>query len=285
LTQILKAAPVITATLEALKHECNELKGLGIIPSMKVILVGSNPPSVVYTRNKKIFTESFGGQCEIIHLPETISENDFLQEIRNITQRDDVHGCFVQLPLPAHLQHINVGSLIPPAVDVDGFHPENLMKILEGTSLEALIPCTPKGILTLLEHYQIDPAGKHVVVIGRSMIVGKPMALLMTEKNATVTLCHSRTHNLEDHCKKADIIISAVGKTRYFNSGYIRHDQSQILIDVGINVDEKGKLCGDMDFEELLPHVKAITPVPGGVGKMTILSLAQNLLQAARKKL
>jgi methylenetetrahydrofolate dehydrogenase (NADP+) / methenyltetrahydrofolate cyclohydrolase len=285
LTQILKAAPVISQSLEQLKSECEKLKAQGITPSMKVILVGSNPPSVVYTRNKKIFTESFGGECEIIHLPETISKADFRQQLKLITQRDDIHGCFVQLPLPSQLQHIDVGSLIPPEIDVDGFHPNNLMKILKGTSQKALIPCTPKGILTLMEHYDIDPSGKNIVVIGRSMIVGKPMALLLTEKNATVTLCHSRTLNLEEHCQRADIIISAVGKTRFLNSKYVRHDQSQVLIDVGINVDDKGKLCGDMDFEDLLPHVKSITPVPGGVGKMTILSLAQNLLQAARNKL
>lgn len=285
MTQILKAAPVISIALEKLKTDCAQLKGLGITPSMKVILVGNNPPSVVYTRNKKIFTESFGGECEIIHLPENISEKEFLGQLKSITSRQDVHGCFVQLPLPAHLQHINIGALIPPSMDVDGFHPDNLMKILEGNSDQALIPCTPKGILSLMNHYAIDLLGKHVVVIGRSMIVGKPMALLLTEKNATVTLCHSRTHNLEEHCQTADIIISAVGKTRFLNSRYVRHDHSQVLIDVGINLDEAGKLCGDMDFDDLLPHVKCITPVPGGVGKMTILSLAQNLLQAARNKL
>lgn len=282
---LLTAAPVIESQLEQLKQDCHDLKKRGVTPRMHVLLVGEHPPSVVYTRNKKRFCESFGAECEIVRLPESISERDFLAAVQEMTQDSKVHGCFVQLPLPQHLAHIDVGQLIPPHKDVDGFHGDNLMALLRGESDKALVPCTPKGILTLLDAYQIPLAGQHVLIIGRSLIVGKPLTLLMTEKNATVTLAHSKTRHLPELAQSADMIVTAIGRAKFLTAEYVRADQSQVFIDVGINHDEHGKLCGDMDFDALHPKVKAITPVPGGVGKMTILSLAQNLLQACRNSL
>jgi methylenetetrahydrofolate dehydrogenase (NADP+) / methenyltetrahydrofolate cyclohydrolase len=282
---LLQAAPVIDSLLPVLQEKVKSLKSRGITPTMHVLLVGEHPPSMLYTRHKQKFCHSIGAECEIIRLPENIEPQAFLARLAAATQNPAVHGCFVQLPLPAQLQELPIGDLIPPKKDVDGFHERNLLAIFKGESKQALVPCTPKGILTLLDHYGIELKGKHAVVIGRSMIVGRPMAALLIERDATVTHCHSRTQSLEKHCQSADLIISAVGKPRYFNERFLRHDQSQILIDVGINHDADGILCGDFDFKSVEPHARALTPVPGGVGKMTIFSLAQNLLQAAESSL
>ncbi len=285
MAQVLSAAPVIAAALQDLEKRCQALRKKGIIPTMKVFLVGEHPASVLYTNNKQKFCRSFGAECEILKLAANISAEDFMKQVKAVGNDPLVHGCFVQLPLPEHLQTVDVGNLIPPSKDVDGFHDQNLVALLRGQLDRALVPCTPKGVLSLLDFYQHPVAGKKIVIIGRSLIVGKPLSLLLTEKNATVTLCHSRTANLKDHTLNADIIISAVGKSRYLTQEHVRHDKSQVLIDVGINHDEFGVLCGDMDYANLEAHCKAITPVPGGVGKMTILSLAQNLLQATENSL
>ncbi len=280
----LAAKPLRDKELAVLQSQCEELKRQGVWPHLKVILVGDHPPSVIYTRNKKAFCESFGARCEIVNLDKGLSEQDFLEALSKITNDEDVHGCFVQLPLPKHLAHLDVGKLIPPEKDVDGFHPLNLARILEGDE-DGLIPCTPKGIMTLLKFNKIDVAGKHVVIIGRSLIVGKPLSLLMTNHNATVTLCHSRTRDLAAHTLQADIIVTAVGVHKVIGPEHLRKSGDQILIDVGMNKNEEGALCGDMDLEPMKKHCSAYTPVPGGVGPMTIFSLAQNLLQAARFRL
>lgn len=285
MAQVLIAAPVIAAALQELEKRCQVIRAKGITPTMKVFLVGEHPASVIYTKNKQKFCRSFGAECEILKLDASINAEDFISKVKAVGADPKVHGCFVQLPLPQHLQNIDVGNLIPPEKDVDGFHDKNLVALLRGQLDQALVPCTPKGVLSLLDFYQHPVVGKKIVIIGRSLIVGKPLSLLLTEKNATVTLCHSKTANLKDHTLNADIIISAVGNSRYLTQEYVRHDQSQVLVDVGINHDAKGVLCGDMDYDNLIPHCKAITPVPGGVGKMTILSLAQNLLQATENSL
>ncbi|MCO4792653.1 MAG: bifunctional 5,10-methylenetetrahydrofolate dehydrogenase/5,10-methenyltetrahydrofolate cyclohydrolase [Bacteriovoracaceae bacterium] len=285
MTELYKSKPVVEKQLLYLKDKCLELKKKGVEPSMKVILVGNNPASLIYTRNKKKFCEKFEALCEIIHLDEGITEKEFLEQVKEISNDQSVHGCFIQLPLPSQLKHIDVGNLIPPEKDVDGFHKDNLNMLLHGDEENALLPCTPKGIITMLEHYGESLEGKNVVVIGRSMIVGKPMTLMMINKNATATICHSRTKDLKAHTMGADIIVSAVGKAKFLNKEFLNQDGNQVLIDVGMNHDSDGKLCGDIDREDVLEHCKAITPVPGGVGPMTILSLAQNLLQAAEKSL
>lgn len=284
MTTILKSAPVIEAALNDLKERCDALKAKGVTPSMKVILVGEHAPSLIYTRNKKRFVEKFGGECEIVKLPESISPEKFVEEVKAIGNNDSVHGCFVQLPLPKQLSSIDVAALIPPKKDIDGFTKEAFEKLLNGARGDAsLIPCTPKGIITLLEHYGITMEGKRVTVIGRSLIVGKPMFLLMNNHNATVTMCHSRTPDIKSYTKESDIVVVAVGKAKFLDASYFNESKNTVVVDVGMNKDENGKLCGDVDFESVKPISGAITPVPGGVGPLTILSLAQNLIGAAEE--
>lgn len=285
-TIIMKSRPLVDQSTEELKKKCSSLKDRGVTPTMKVILVGDNPGSLIYTRNKKRFMEKFGAECEIIKFPSSLSESEFLKSVRKITDNKSVHGCFVQLPLPSQLSHINVGELIPPEMDVDGFNKTNVMNLYQGEKGEgALIPCTPKGIVTLCNYYGVDIKNKNITVVGRSLIVGKPLSLLLTNHNATVSLCHSKTPDLTQYTKNADIIIMAIGSAKFLKKGHLNDSKKQSIIDVGMNQDENGKLCGDTDFENIKDHVQAITPVPGGVGPMTILSLAQNLLQAAEKGL
>lgn len=282
--QLILAREVVNTYKEQLALTTQELKSIGIIPYLKVILVGHNPASLIYTKNKKKFAQSIGAKCDIEHFDESITEIDFLSKVNEISNNPLVHGCFIQLPLPTHLKHLDVGTLIPAKKDVDGFAPENLYKLLHGDiGDQALLSCTPKGILTLLKYYQIEVSKKHVAILGRSLIVGKPLALLLQNHDATVTMCHSKTKDLEKITRDADIIITALGKARLIGPQYFRDDQSQVVIDVGINQDKFGIICGDVDFEKVKEKVKAITPVPGGVGPMTILSLIQNLLQAAQK--
>jgi methylenetetrahydrofolate dehydrogenase (NADP+)/methenyltetrahydrofolate cyclohydrolase len=279
---ILASAPVIEAKKQKLIEQCLKLKEKKIIPSLKVILVGDNPASLIYTRNKKKFCEEIGAECEIIKLPASLSEKDFISEVKKIADNKLVHGCFVQLPLPTQLSHIDVGQLIPAEKDVDGFHAQNLYELMKGASTKSFLPpCTPKGIMTLLKFYEIPISGKNIVIVGRSMIVGKPLMLLLTQRDATVTLCHSKTKNLTEITKKADIVVTAIGRANFFTKEYF--SPGQIVIDVGINKDKHDKLCGDVDFENVSPMVAHITPVPGGVGPLTILTLVRNLLQASNK--
>ncbi len=279
---VLKASPIVKQYAADLKQECAKLKANGITPFLKVILVGQHPPSVTYTKNKKKFMEGIGAKCEILKLDEQVSEKVFIETIASVANDKEVHGLFVQLPLPKALAHIDVGQLVPSEKDVDGFHANNLFKVLSGDCGEkALVSCTPKGIITMLKHHKIDVTGKSVAIIGRSLIVGKPLSMLLTNLNATVTLCHSRTTQLKEITKGADIVIAAIGKAKFINKDYLSDDKKTIVIDVGINYDASGKLCGDVDYDDVENHCSHITPVPGGVGRMTILSLAQNLIKAA----
>lgn len=284
MTTLLVASPIVDRACDELIKASAQLKARGIVPRMEVLLVGDNPASVLYTNKKKAFCERVGAQCEIISMPQDVDENTFLETLKLSSENPQVHGCFVQLPLPKQLQHLDIARLIPAHKDVDGFHPENIYQVvLQGVS--DLSPCTPKGIVALLKHYKVPLAGSEVVVIGRSMIVGKPMALMLTQENATVTLCHSKTKNLNEHTKRADIIISAVGRPKYLDASYLNKEKKQWLIDVGINHDDQGNLCGDIDASSVQGVAHALTPVPGGVGPMTIVTLVQNLLQAAKKNL
>lgn len=286
MSQLLHSASVRKLITKGLKSECKALKEKNIFPSMKVVLVGSDPASIIYTSSKKKFCEKIGALCDIVTLDEKISEKEFLNTITDINNDDSVHGCIIQMPLPKHLSHLDVGRLVKKEKDVDGFHPENLYALLSNNGDQHdFISCTPKGILTLMQESQISVAGKHVVIIGRSMIVGKPLAMLLTNHNATVTLCHSQTENLKDLTKKCDILVSAIGKANFIDESYLSPNKNQVIIDVGMNTDTQGQLCGDVHFEKVEGHVSAITPVPGGVGPMTIVSLAQNLLQASKNRL
>lgn len=280
MAKILFAKPTVEKIVVRLKSECEALKNKNITPKLRVLLVGEHAPSVLYTRNKKKFIESFGGICEILNLPAAITEEEFLGKLNEASNDQSIHGLFVQLPLPKHLSHIDVGQLVPPAKDVDGFHAESLYHLLRGED-QGMVSCTPKGIITLLKENNIEMSGKNAVVIGRSMIVGKPMSMLLTNENATVTMCHSRTKDLKEITKRADIIICALGKARFLTKEYLSPSQDVTIIDVGINHDENGVLCGDADFEHIQEYCCAISPVPGGVGPLTIASLGENLIKAA----
>jgi methylenetetrahydrofolate dehydrogenase (NADP+)/methenyltetrahydrofolate cyclohydrolase len=279
---ILDAKPVVEQQLAGLKKRCQALLERKIVPSMKVILVGENSASLVYVAKKKQLSEDIGARCDIIHLSENASEDELRSEIAQYASDSSVHGLFVQLPLPQHLQHLDLGLLIPSDKDVDGFTPKNLYSLLCGGSDQTLLPpCTPKGIMTLLNHYGIDVAGKKVAVIGRSLIVGKPMAMMLTNSDATVTLCHSRTKELEKITTQNDILIVAIGRAEFLEKKHLRTSGDQIIIDVGMNRNANGKLCGDVNFNQVAPLCQAISPVPGGVGQMTVLSLIDNLLRSA----
>lgn len=286
MTILMTAKDYKSTNLPLLKEQYQQLNEKSVVPTLHVILVGDNPASVIYTRNKKKFIDGLGGSCEIINLPAEITEEELRREISSISSNENVHGCFVQMPLPDHLSHLDVGQLVPPAKDVDGFHAENLYHVMTGNLYEGLLqPCTPKGVIKLLKEYKIELSGKDVVIIGRSMIVGKPLSLLFIAENSTVTICHSRSQDLKNKTMNADIIVAAIGRAKFVDASFLNPERKdQVVIDVGINKDEEGKICGDVNTDSVINHCHAVTPVPGSVGPMTIFCLAENLLIAAKNK-
>ncbi|MSR31899.1 MAG: bifunctional methylenetetrahydrofolate dehydrogenase/methenyltetrahydrofolate cyclohydrolase FolD [Gemmataceae bacterium] len=252
----------------------------GLPPGLAAVLVGENPASQVYVRNKQKACEKSGFSSWLHQLPENSSQADLLGLISQLNHDPKVHGILVQLPLPKHLDTNLVLDAVAPGKDVDGFGPESLGLLASGRP--RFLPCTPHGVLILLQRNYIPVAGKHVVVLGRSTIVGKPMGLILLQQglDATVTTCHSRTENLASLTRQADILVAAIGKARFVTAGMVR--PGAVVIDVGINRQEDGKLAGDVDFEEVKKVASAITPVPGGIGPMTIAMLLHNTLQAAR---
>lgn len=283
MTKILASKTLIESEFSHLQTKCKELTDQGLKPKLSVILVGNNPASLLYVGNKKKKCEKMGADFELIELDEKISEADFLKEVDKLNKDPNVTGCFVQLPIPKHLGHINITQLINPKKDVDGFHLNTINKLYLNEP-DGLIPCTPKGIITLLQKNNIEIQGKNVTIIGRSHIVGKPLSLLFNNLNATVTLCHSRTRDLKAHTKNADIIVSAIGVPHFLKAEHLRASKDQVIVDVGINKLD-GKTVGDVAFDEIKDQVAAITPVPGGVGPMTVFSLMQNLLQTTQQLL
>lgn len=264
---------------ETLKKEVAHFKATtGITPGLATLLVGEDPASQVYIKNKVKSTEACGMISFHQTLPADISQKDLLETIEGLNQDKNVHGILVQLPLPKHLNEDEVIQAILPEKDVDGFHPVNVGRLVQGKA--HLIPCTPLGVMVLLEEYGVDLTGKDVVIVGRSNIVGKPQALLMLQKNATVTVAHSRTKNLSEKIKQADVVVAAVGRPKMILGEWLK--PGAVVIDVGINRLDTGKLCGDVDFESAEPVASAITPVPGGVGPMTIAMLMNNTLVAAK---
>lgn len=252
-------------------------KKTGVRPGLAVIIVGSNQASQVYVRNKHKACAEVGFYSEVHEMPENTTMDELLSKIDELKNNASVHGILVQLPLPAHLDEKAVINAIPPEKDVDAFHPINTGRIMIGDPL--LLPCTPAGVMKMLEYEKIDVSGKECVVVGRSNIVGKPMAMLLLGANGTVTICHSKTKNLAEVTRRADILVSAVGKAHFITADMVR--EGAVVIDVGINRDENGKLCGDVDFASVSEKASAITPVPGGVGVMTITMLLENTLTAA----
>lgn len=251
----------------------------GITPGLAVIIVGNNPASQVYVRNKKRACGEVGFFSTVIEMPEETTESELLDKIAELNSDEKIHGILVQLPLPKHISEEKIILAIDPKKDVDAFHPYNVGRIVTGDY--DLAPCTPSGVMELLRRYGISVRGKECVIAGRSNIVGKPMALLMLSADATVTVCHSKTSNLAEVCRRADILITAIGKPKFFGADAVK--DGAVVIDVGINRTEDGKLCGDVDFDAVLDKVSAITPVPGGVGPMTITMLLRNTLSAAKK--
>lgn len=265
---------------QEMTQEVTALKEKGLQPGLAVILVGEDPASQVYVRNKERAANNIGMYSVVYRLPETTSEADLIAKIEELNQDDKIHGILVQLPLPKHINEDLVLDTIAPEKDVDGFHPMNLGNLFAGKP--TMIPCTPAGIMELIKLSGLDLAGKNAVIIGRSNIVGKPMAHLLLQANATVTICHSKTKDLPKVAKQADVLVVAIGRANFVTADFVK--EGAVVIDVGINRDENNKLTGDVKFDEVAPLTSYITPVPGGVGPMTITMLMRQTIEAAKRK-
>ncbi len=276
--KLIDGKAISTALKERIASQVESLKARGVTPGLAVIIVGENPASQVYVRNKELACKACGMYSEKIELPESTTEEELIARVKELNARKDIDGILCQLPLPSHIDDSAVINAIDPSKDVDAFHPENVGRIMIGDF--DFLPCTPAGIMEMLRYENIDIEGKSCVVIGRSNIVGKPMAMLMLHKNATVTICHSKTQNLKEVCRGADILIAAVGRADFVTADMVK--EGAVVIDVGMNRKD-GKLCGDVAFDEVCDKTSAITPVPGGVGPMTIATLMQNTLTAAKR--
>ena len=272
MSTIINGKELATKIRENLKAEVEKLKKKGILPKLAVIMVGNDSASAVYVRNKSKACNEIGIEFEEFLLPENTTREELLGLIEKINNRKDVNGILLQSPIPKHLDIRDYKK------DVDGFHPINVGKLAIGE--DCFISCTPAGVMKMLEEYNIEIEGKHAVVIGRSNIVGKPLAQCLLNKNATVTTCHSRTRNLKEMTKQADILVAAIGKPKFVTEDMVK--DNAVVIDVGINRNEEGKLVGDVDYQNVEKKVSYITPVPGGVGPMTIAMLMTNVVKAAK---
>ena len=265
---------------EGIKEKiAGEISGWKKKPGLATVLVGDNPASKVYVSMKNVACKKYGFYSREIHLPESISQKQLLEKVAELNKDDAIHGILVQLPLPPQIDENAILSAIKPEKDVDGFHPESLGKLIQGNP--SFVPCTPRGVIHLIKSTGEKLEGKHAVIIGRSNIVGKPTAILLLQENCTVTVCHSRTTNLAEEVKKADIIVAAVGKPKLVTKEMVK--QGAVVIDVGTTKLADGRLCGDVDFEGVKEKASWITPVPGGVGPMTIAMLLQNTFEAAKR--
>ncbi len=264
-----------------LKEQVENLKKKGIYPKLSVIMVGDNIASQVYVKNKSKACNETGIDFEEYLFHESTSEEELLKTIQALNENDSIHGILLQSPVPNHININKAFRTIAPEKDVDGFNPVNVGNLTIGE--DCFISCTPHGVIKLLEKYHIETEGKEAIVLGRSNIVGKPMIQCMLNKNSTVTVCHSKTQNIDDIVKKADIVIAAIGKPNFIKGNMIK--EGAVVIDVGVNRLENGKIVGDVDFEDVFPKASYITPVPGGVGPMTVAMLLSNVVKAAKNKL
>ena len=278
--KIIDGKQVAARCREELKQQVAALRARGIIPGLAVILIGEDPASQVYVRNKHRACEELGIHSEQYTLPADTNRQTLLDLITELNGREEIDGILVQLPLPGHLDEKEILSAIDPAKDVDSFHPQNVGRLVIGDYFFA--PCTPSGILTLIDSAGVDLTGKECVVIGRSNIVGKPMALMLLHRNATVTVCHSKTRELPSVTRRADVLISAVGKAGFVTADMVK--PGAVVIDVGMNRNQAGKLCGDVDFESVSRVAGYLTPVPGGVGPMTITMLLRSTVLSAQNR-
>lgn len=279
MSRLIDGKVISAAVKERVKNEVAQLNEKGITVGLAVIIVGEDPASKIYVANKKKACEALGIVSEEYALPESTTEKELLGLIDTLNAKKSINGILCQLPLPRHLDEKRIINAISPEKDVDAFHPVNVGRIMIGDY--DFVPCTPAGIMEMLAYENIETEGKRCVVIGRSNIVGKPMAMLLLHKNGTVTICHSKTRNLKEICLGADILVAAVGKAKFVTADMVK--EGAVVIDVGMNR-ENGKLCGDVDFEAVKDKASAITPVPGGVGPMTIAMLMQNTLTAAKRQ-
>lgn len=262
-----------------IKQEVDKMKAQGFQPGLAVVLVGDDPASHVYVRNKEKACHDLGYYSEVHRLSADTSQEELLAMVHKLNNQDNIHGILVQLPLPKQIAEKAIIDAISPEKDVDGFHPINVGNLVIGD--DSLLPCTPAGVIEMIKRTGIEMSGKHAVVIGRSNIVGKPVSLLLQRENATVTMCHSRTTNMQELARQADILVVAIGRANFVDASYIK--PGAVVIDVGMNRLDNGKLAGDVDFESVKEVSGPITPVPGGVGPMTITMLMQNTLVAARR--
>lgn len=279
MSRLIDGKVISAAVKERVKNEVAQLNEKGITVGLAVIIVGEDPASKIYVANKKKACEALGIISEEYALPESTTEKELLALIDTLNAKKSINGILCQLPLPRHLDEKRIINAISPEKDVDAFHPVNVGRIMIGDY--DFVPCTPAGIMEMLAYENIETEGKRCVVIGRSNIVGKPMAMLLLHKNGTVTICHSKTRNLKEICLGADILVAAVGKAKFVTADMVK--EGAVVIDVGMNR-ENGRLCGDVDFEAVKDKASAITPVPGGVGPMTIAMLMQNTLTAAKRQ-
>jgi methylenetetrahydrofolate dehydrogenase (NADP+)/methenyltetrahydrofolate cyclohydrolase len=279
MANLIDGKAVSASVKERVKNEVSVLKEKnGIETGLAVVLVGEDPASKVYVRNKKLACEACGIRSFEYYLPEETSQQELLDLIDTLNNDKAVNGILVQMPLPKHIDEMTITCAIDPLKDVDAFHPENVGKIMMG--IPKFLPCTPAGVMELIKSVGVDVAGKNCVVIGRSNIVGKPQAMLLLKENGTVTICHSKTKNLKEIASNADILVVAIGRAKFVTADMVK--DGAVVIDVGMDRDENGKLCGDVDFENVKEKAGYITPVPGGVGPMTIAMLMNNTLTASK---
>ncbi len=275
---VMKGSEVAAAMKEKLLLEINKLGQRDIVPCLGIVRVGARPDDLAYERGAVKKLEGLGIKCKVFEFSEMVSQMDFEKEFTVINNSPEIHGILLFRPLPKHLDEESVKNIINPLKDIDCMSPCNIAKVFSGDDT-GFAPCTPEAVIEVLDHYGIDVQGKRITVVGRSMVVGKPLSMLLLKKNATVTICHTKTKNLETTCQSAEILIAAVGKASMITEAFV--SENSIVLDVGINVDNEGKLCGDVKFDSVSPLASYITPVPGGVGTVTSSVLAKHVVRAA----
>ena len=275
---IMKGSEVAAAMKEELLREVEKLAQKRIVPQLGIVRVGARPDDLAYERGAVKRMEAVGIRCKVIELPESISQKEFEKEFSAVNSDPDIHGILLFRPLPRQLNEDPVRSLINPKKDIDCMSPVNMAKVFAGDE-SGFAPCTAEAVMEVLAHYGIDVKGKRVTVVGRSMVVGKPLSMLLLKKNATVTICHTKTTDLEETCRNAEILVAAAGKAAMITADFV--SENSVVVDVGINVGSDGKLCGDVDFDAVAPKAAYITPVPGGVGAVTSSVLAEHVVRAA----
>ena len=272
---LMKGSDVVSAMKEILLKKVEVLNVKGVIPGLALVRLGARPDDIFYERGAIKRCEGLGIKCRVFEYSETMTQDELIREVEKINGDDAIHGILLFRPLPSHINENVIKYIISPDKDIDCLNPVNVAKVFEGDET-GFAPCTPEAVMAMLEHYNIDVKGKKVTVIGRSLVVGKPLSMLLLKRHATVTICHTRTRNLEETCKEAEILIAAAGKAKMVTDAFV--SEGQIVIDVGINVDENGNLCGDVDFDKVDKIVSHITPVPGGVGTVTTSVLAKHVI-------